>query len=115
MSKTRLINIHHKVPYTRYIGRGSDYGNPFSHLEGTKALYKVETRDEALTRYREWFESHCDIKKAYDDLYGETLGCFCCPKDGFGDKLLCHGQILIELIEEYHTNHVQPKENTGGA
>lgn len=35
-----------------YIGRGSKWGNQYSHKEGTKALYKVATRAEAIQKYR---------------------------------------------------------------
>ena len=36
-----------KEPFTRYIGRGSDFGNPFTHLQltSTKALVHARTYD----------------------------------------------------------------------
>jgi hypothetical protein len=107
-TKTSVVNIHHKVPFTRYCGRGSNYGNPFSHLENTTALYKVATRDEAIERYREWAESHVDIEKAYRELDGEVLACFCKPQR-------CHCDILIELIEEYKKSHGIQTDDQGGA
>ena len=50
---TTVVNKHHKVPYDIYIGRGSKWGNPFSHMDGTQALYKVATRQEAVEKYAE--------------------------------------------------------------
>lgn len=96
--KTRVINIHHKVPYDQYIGRGGKFGNPFSHLKGTRALYQVATRDEAVDAFLLWLlEQPALIEDAYRELRGKTLGCFCKPKR-------CHGDIyvmLIEFIDEY--------------
>ena len=39
--------------YDVYIGRPSQWGNPFSHREGTLAKYKVATREEAMRKYCE--------------------------------------------------------------
>lgn len=35
------------------------------------------------------------------ELDDQVLGCFCAPKRGVGayDPLVCHGQILLELLE----------------
>lgn len=37
-----------------YIGRGSIWGNPFSHKEGTRAIWKCNTREEAVAHYRSY-------------------------------------------------------------
>jgi Domain of unknown function (DUF4326) len=39
-----------------YIGRGTPLGNPFSHLERSKAAVRVGSRDEAVDAYGEWLE-----------------------------------------------------------
>src|SRR5690349_4005820 len=36
------------------IGRGTPLGNQWSHRNGTAALYKVETREESLSRFNDW-------------------------------------------------------------
>jgi hypothetical protein len=89
---TKVVNKY-KEPYDIYIGRGSIWGNPFSHKEGTKAIYKVETREEAIEKYREWILAQPHLLKKIKKLKGKTLGCFCKP-------LKCHGDVLVELIEE---------------
>ena len=40
----------------RYIGRGSPWGNPFTHLplSRTKARFQVETKEESMIRYEAW-------------------------------------------------------------
>ena len=79
--------------YDVYIGRPSKWGNPFSHKEGTLAKYKVDTREEAVEKYREYILDNPVLLDALHELKGKVLGCWCKP-------LACHGDILIELIEE---------------
>lgn len=88
--KTTVVNKYHKVPYDIYIGRGSKWGNPFSHMENTKAQFKVATREEAIEKYREWIMEQPDLLGSLDELKGKALGCFCHPKP-------CHGDVLAEL------------------
>lgn len=77
-----------------YIGRPSEWGNPFSHKEGTIAKYKVASLDEALEKFREYFLGHPElIEKARKELKGKTLGCWCKPNK-------CHGDIIAEIIDE---------------
>jgi hypothetical protein len=96
---TKLINIHHKLPYDIYIGRGSIYGNPFSHLENTTAKYKVATREEAIEKYREWVKNQPQILENLHKLKDKVLGCYC--REVPGRKIIpCHGDVLIELINE---------------
>ncbi len=79
--------------YDVYIGRGSKWGNPYSHKEGTKAKFKVNTREEAIEAYREYI-TNGNGKHLLNDLHeleGKILGCYCAPK-------ACHGEVLISLI-----------------
>jgi Domain of unknown function (DUF4326) len=83
-----------------YIGRGSKWGNPFTHLDlkTTGALYQVKTREEAIQMYKKWFYQQYDLIKAIQDgeLKDKKLGCFCKPKD-------CHGDFLAELSQQWKT------------
>jgi len=84
-----------KAAYDVYIGRPSKWGNPFSHKSGTKALFKTETRAEAIGKYKDWI-LHGTGKHLLKDLHelkGKTVGCWCSP-------LPCHGDILAQLIDE---------------
>ncbi len=94
--------VHCKIsPYDVYIGRPSKWGNDFSHKEGTLALWKVDTQEDAVLRYEEWIMGRPDlIEAAKTELKGKTLGCWCKPlHKGFRGKLLCHGQILAKIAE----------------
>ena len=89
---TKVVNKY-KEKYDVYIGRGSKWGNPFTHKKGTKAKYIVSSREESVQKFKEWITVG-EGKYLLNDLYeleGKTLGCFCKPK-------LCHGDVLCELI-----------------
>lgn len=90
----KVVNLK-KEKYDIYIGRGSKWGNPFSHLENSKALYKVSSRNEAIAKYENWIRFG-DGKYLLDDLYeleNKILGCYCYPKK-------CHGEVLLKLLKE---------------
>lgn len=95
--KTKVVNLNDE-PYEVYIGRGSKWGNPFTHVTNktTLAKYIVPTRDEAIESYRNYIEygEGKHLLKDLHELDGKILGCFCKPKS-------CHGDILIELIKKY--------------
>lgn len=78
-----------------YIGRGSKWGNPFTHIKDkkTKALYIVDTREEAIEKYRDWLLNNTILIHSLRELVGKDLVCYCAP-------LPCHGDILKELVEE---------------
>lgn len=83
-------------PYPRdaiYVGRPTRWGNPFSHLEGTTAQYRVATREEAVEKYREYLLSNSKLLKSLPELKGKDLVCWCAPAS-------CHGEILLELANQ---------------
>lgn len=94
MSQTRVVHCK-KESYDVYIGRPSKFGNPFTHIKDkqTKAEFIVETREEAVEKYREWILNQPELLSSLHELDGKTLGCWCKPKS-------CHGDILVELIEK---------------
>ena len=71
-----------------YIGRGSRWGNPYSHKEGTLAEHVVGSRTEAIQKFEEYLLSNEELMASLPDLKGKTLGCWCKPKS-------CHGDILL--------------------
>jgi len=93
MISTMVVNKHHRVPYDVYIGRGSKWWNPFSHMEGTKAQIKVGTREEAIEKYKVWILKQPELLNSLHELKGKVLCCFCKPK-------ACHGDVLAELADE---------------
>lgn len=96
LSIDRMGSVVHckKAPYDVYIGRPSKWGNPFTHIQDGRTLAKfvVPSREEAVTRYREWLTNGegQHLLKDLHELKGKTLGCWCAP-------LACHGDVLTEL------------------
>ncbi len=94
----KVINLHHNLPYDVYIGRGSMFGNPYTHITDRKTLaqFIVRTREEAVEKYKYYFikriESEPAFKKAVERLRGKILGCYCKPKS-------CHGDVIVEYLE----------------
>lgn len=102
-----MIKVVHckKEPYDVYVGREAKrfhFGNIASHLECSRALIKVDTREEAIEAFRQWLagENYTDfdqerrqwILKNLHTLKDKTIACWCTPQD-------CHGRILKEFAE----------------
>ena len=90
----KVVNLN-KEDYDVFIGRGSKWGNPFTHIKDklTLATHIVETREEAIEKYREYILDNEELMNSLDELDGKVLGCYCKP-------LSCHGDILLELISQ---------------
>lgn len=81
--------------YDVYIGRGSKWGNPFSHKPSKFAdIITVATREEAVYEYYKYIIKRPDLIAALHQLKGKKLGCYCAPA-------LCHGHILAHMINPY--------------
>lgn len=91
---TKKFVVHCKrEPFDTYIGRGSKWGNPFTHKQGTKAKWVVGSVDEAIQKYVEWLGEQEELLKDIHELRGKVLGCWCKIN---GDEP-CHGDVLAEL------------------
>lgn len=77
-----------KEGFDIYIGRGSLWGNPFSHKQGTLAKKVVGSRKEAIEKYEEYLLSNEELMSKLPELKGKILGCWCSPSS-------CHGDVLI--------------------
>ena len=66
-----------------YVGRGSPYGNPYSHLDNTMAEHKVYSRAEAIEAFEKNVLPTIDVTA----LKGKALVCYCYPKP-------CHADLL---------------------
>ena len=104
MVREMVLNVKNKRTHVAevgkvdvYCGRGSVLGNPFSHKEGTKAKYVVESRNEAIEAYRIYFkeqmETNPEFLKEMRRIYRiarkqeVNLVCFCAP-------LSCHCNVI---------------------
>ena len=90
--KTKVVHCK-KEKFDVYIGRPSIWGNPFSHKEGTKAQFKVSSRQEAVEKFHEWILTKPELLARVKELRGKTLACWCKP-------LACHGDVLAELADQ---------------
>lgn len=73
-----------------YVGRGSQWGNPYTIAEFG--------RDEALSKYR----AHLAIVQnctpwVFKELRGKDLACWCALVDKDGNPVPCHADILLEM------------------
>lgn len=87
-----------KDRYDVYVGRGkrSAWGNPFRiGVDGD--------RHEVIEKYKQWITKGDGrrLLVRLGELEGKTLGCWCAPSGGLtaDDDMLCHGQILLKLLE----------------
>ena len=81
-----VVNKKRK-PFDVYIGRGSDWGNPF-------VIGKDGNRRAVINKYRRWIQKQPTLLKRIPELDGKRLGCFCKPR-------VCHGDVLAELLSEH--------------
>lgn len=93
--KTTVVHCK-REPFDVYIGRAKGprgkWGNPFSHLPGTLAQFRVMTREEAISRYEQWILTQPQLLADLSELRGKVLGCWCKP-------LACHGDVLARLAD----------------
>jgi hypothetical protein len=74
-----------------YIGRGSKWGNPFSHIPNSNAPFQVDSREDAIRAYADWILNQPELLKAAKiELRNKDLGCYCAPME-------CHGDILLKI------------------
>lgn len=104
----KVVNLK-KEKYDVYIGRGSKWGNPFSHLENSKALYKVSSRNEAIEQYEKSIRFG-DGKYLLDNS-GEEIGSIVFADDNLN---ISDVELLKQDLFEKHNNNFAPffdKEN----
>jgi uncharacterized FlgJ-related protein len=90
---TTVVNIR-KDPYDVYIGRGSIYGNEYSHLPKSIAKFKTASLKESLEKYEADFNEKIkdeEFRKQILKLKDKRLGCFCAPKK-------CHGDVIAKYL-----------------
>jgi len=98
LNKLEVINVknYEDTDYI-YIGRPSDYGNPYASKHSNIALKKVNSKTDALILFEEYINKHPElvdqlIKEMRESLT-HKLGCWCKPSR-------CHGDILVQKIKE---------------
>jgi len=94
--KTTVVSKH-KGGYDLYVGRGSDWGNPFSDNPQSKADHIVKP-EEVMPMFRKWFQDRVRNEQGFagnvlKNLHGKVLGCYC-----EGGKP-CHGAIMASWAD----------------
>jgi hypothetical protein len=84
---TYVVNMKRcPTTYDVAIDRDTKWGNPFRiGPDGDRAT--------VIQKYRAWILTQPELLAALPELRNKVLGCWCKP-------LPCHGDILIELLEE---------------
>lgn len=101
--KTSVVSKY-KGKHDLYVGRGSEWGNPFSDKADSKAEFIVKP-EEVMPKFREWFKNRIRneegfARKVLLNLHGKILGCYC-----EGGKP-CHAAIMAswaDLLAEKST------------
>ena len=108
MTREMVLNVVNKRTHVAqagtvdvYCGRGSVLGNPYTHKEGTKAQFIMESRDEAVDAYREYFAKQMvsndafvkEMRRIYKIARNQevNLVCYCAP-------LRCHCNVIRSFI-----------------
>ncbi len=107
---TRVINVRsldgQRWPEDAvYIGRASKGGRAETRRSSPYANPYVivawrQTREEAVAKYEKWLMGKPElVERARRELKGKMLVCWCRPPQGFGGKVMCHGQVLAGLVD----------------
>lgn len=95
------------------VHRGYPLGNPYTHIRNkeTKAMVKVKSREEAIERYKRYFENSLvlnpqfkeefekmvDACMTYDEVY---IGCYCNENED------CHADYIIQRLRQECTKRM---------
>ncbi len=100
---TKVVHCN-KESYDVYIGRPSKWGNPYTHIDkDTLAEFIVESREEAIKKYKEYILNKPELLSCLDELEGKILGCWCKPQS-------CHGDVLLELLTNRNLSKLKNDE-----
>jgi hypothetical protein len=83
MNSTTVVHCK-KDKADLYIGRGSRFGNPFP-------MSHESERDKVILQFRNWINDQPELLRLTRALLpGQSLGCYCAPRN-------CHGDVLAEI------------------
>jgi hypothetical protein len=112
-------NKYHNIPGI-LLTRPSVLGNPYSHLEGTRAQWKVATREDAIACYKSWLKARmqddgpelAELRRLADLARTQTadlvLLCVCAPKS-------CHADVVKAALEFLLANPAwSPRSTSAG-
>ena len=82
-----------KDNYHVFCGRPSVYGNPWSHLEKSSGVFRVDTKEQAINAYGDHLmnDYNLDLINIIElELPDKILGCYCAPSN-------CHADFIAEI------------------
>ena len=96
----KVVHVKDKVPNAVYIGRGSEWGNPYHiGIDGTReeviAKYKKYLWDRMAPALQEDISAYKDLGRLAS-LHGKQLACYCAPQ-------ACHGDVLVKASAWAHS------------
>ena len=83
--RTRVVHCKAQ-PFDVYIGRPSEWGNPF-------VIGVDGNRSQVIDKYEKWLMKQPALLAKLHTLRGKVLGCWCKPQ-------ACHGDVLARLADE---------------
>lgn len=101
--RTIVVNKY-REDYDVYIGRGTIWGNPFSHKQNTKAAIVVNSREDAIERFERYLLGRPELLMEIESLQGKILGCTCKP-------LSCHGDVICNVLDKYTKSCTESDES----
>lgn len=99
LTETPLVVNKYKDPFDVYIGRGSQWGNPF-------VVGRDGGREDVIRLFYEHLRKRVLVGEitleSLAALQGKRLGCFCAPRP-------CHGAVIAAFsdwaMEVLHSDH----------
>lgn len=82
---TKVVHLKNEE-FDVLIDRTTIWGNPF-------VIGRHGSRADVIDKYRKWILNQPNLLSQLNLLKGKRLGCWCAPEP-------CHGDVLVELIEE---------------
>jgi len=74
-----------------YIGRPSEWGNPYSNKKNTAAKYLVDSVEKAVEMFENYLDNNSYLLSKLPALKGKDLLCWC----KFKGNEPCHGDVLL--------------------
>jgi len=97
---TTVVHVR-REKFDVYIGRANKrYAQATSKWANPYRVGRDGDRATVIARYREYVLGRPDLLEDLGELRRKRLGCWCKPADGFGGRLMCHGQILAGLADD---------------
>ncbi len=92
MKKTTVVNIDSGRECDVYIGRPSKWGNPYK-------IGKDGPRKICIQKFRRYLLQNKELMAEIMELDGKTLGCHCVGAYQLHPDPVCHGQVIVQEIQ----------------